>query len=122
MVVEKLFKERRRADQKKKYDMSFPLPGDVQNLRKTLRGGQVNFQTDLTLREIVDFYRRGFTARGLVEIELLTLITDECISLVFTGLPRDKRAILQAIDLGYGSNIDRRNVNLRTEKSRGKIG
>ncbi len=99
----------------------FPLPQDVQNFRKTLRGGQINFQTGLTLGEIADFYRGEFTARGLVEIELLTLITDECISLAFTGLPRDRRAILQAIDLGYGSNIDKRNVNLRTEKSRGKI-
>ena len=70
--------------------MSFPLPRDVQNFRKTLRGGQVNFQTDLTLGEIADFYRKAFTARGLVEIKLLTLITDECISLAFTGLPREE--------------------------------
>ena len=97
------------------YDTPFPLPQDVQNFAGTLKTDQVNFQTGLSLEDIAQFYRREFTARGLAEIALVTLVSDECISLAFAGLPDDKKVIVQAVDLGHSSNVDLRNVNLRTE-------
>lgn len=100
-----------------KYDTLFPLPQDVQNFAKALKTDQVNFQTNLSLEDIAQFYRKEFTAQGLAEIALVTLIADDCISLAFAGLPDDKKVILQAIDLGYSSNVSMRNVNLRTEGS-----
>jgi len=98
-----------------KYDTLFPLPQDVQNFAKTLKTDQVNFQTNLSLEDIVQFYRREFTAQGLSEISLVTLIADDCISLAFAGLPDDKKVIVQAVDLGYSSVTNMRNVNLLTE-------
>ncbi len=77
-----------------------------------LEANQVNFQTNLRLEDIVQFYRREYNARGLSEIALMTVISAECISLAFAGLPDDKKVIVQAVDLGYG---DMRNINLRSE-------
>lgn len=93
-----------------KDDTFFPLPQDVQNFVN-----QVNFQTNLSLKDIAQFYRREFTAQGLAEIAPVTVIEDGCVSLAFAGLPDDGKVIVQAVDLGYGSNVGMRNVNLRTE-------
>ncbi len=98
-----------------KYDTFFPLPQDVQNFAKTLNTDQVNFQTNLSLEDIAQFYRKEFSARGLAEMTLVTLIADDCISLAFAGLPDDKKVIVQATDLGFSSDVGIRNVNLRTE-------
>ena len=77
-----------------KYDTLFPLPQDVQNFAKTLKTDQVNFQTNLSLGDIAQFYRRELTSQGLAEIELVTLVADDCISLAFAGLPDDKKVIV----------------------------
>ncbi len=114
-VFGKRLKKSKQTDWEKKCDTLFPLPEDVQNFSETLKGGQVNFQTNLSLVEIADFYRKAFTAQGLAEVELVTLIADDFISLGFAGLPHDKKVIVQAVDIGYSSNVHMRNVNLRTE-------
>ncbi len=111
-LLAKRSKETRRQSRQEKDDAFFPLPRDAKNVEKTLGTNQVGFQTNLSLEDIVEFYRREFTGRGLTEIALVTVIADECISLAFAGLPDDKKVIVQAVDLGY---VDMRNVSLRTE-------
>ena len=114
-ILAKPLKKVKKQSRQGKYDTLFPLPQDVQNFAKTLKTDQVNFQTNLSLGDIAQFYRRELTSQGLAEIELVTLVADDCISLAFAGLPDDKKVIVQAVDLGYSSNVDMRNVNLRTE-------
>jgi hypothetical protein len=99
-------------------DTAFPLPGDVQNFIKALKSDQINFKTHLSLEEIIHNYRQAFTEQGFTEIKLLTVIAEDCISLVFEGLPEGKVIVLQAVDLGYGSHKDIRHVNIRTEDAR----
>jgi uncharacterized surface protein with fasciclin (FAS1) repeats len=93
------------------YDTVFPLPPDVQNF--TGQGGesQVNFQTSLTLEELLDFYRTELGARGLVERIIGTSVTDQVFSIVFDGWPNGEALVIQSVDLG-----ESRNVNMRFEK------
>lgn len=101
-----------------KYDTSFPLPDDMQNFTKALKSDRINFETNLSLKEITNFYRRAFAEQELTERKLLTVITDDFLQLVFEGLPNGKICVVQVIDLGYSSNKDMRNVGLRTEDNR----
>jgi len=96
-------------------DSPFPLPESVENFTQAAKGEQANYQTDLSLPEIVDFYRAEFAAQDLVEREITTSIQESVISLVFDGLPDGKSVTLQGVDLGYSSAMDKRNVNIRVE-------
>ena len=91
-------------------DTDFPLPDDVQNIMQ-LDDNTINFQTSMSLQEVVDFYRKTLTAQGLTERSLLTSITDTTVSMVFDGAPNGLAIVLQCVDLGSGST----NVNLRYE-------
>ena len=104
------------ASPETKFDTTYPLPDDVRNFSKPLRGNSLNFQTSMSLEQIATFYQRAFTERGLFENESFTNITEDSISLVFNVTDDDDLVVLQAVDLAYGTNMDLRNVNLRTEK------
>ena len=97
-------------------ETSFPLPDDVRDFSKPLKGDQVNFQTSMSLKQIATFYRRAFTKKGLAENKRLTNISELSIGLIFDSADDDKAVILQSTDLAYNTSIDLRNVNLRTEK------
>ena len=97
-------------------ETSFPLPDDVRDFSKPLKGDQVNFQTSMSLKQIATFYRRAFTKKGLAENKRLTNINEQSIGLIFESADDDKAVILQSIDLAYNTSIDLRNVNLKTEK------
>ena len=90
-------------------DSDFPLPDDVQNFM-LLDENSINYQTNLSLEQVVDFYRDAFSAQGLTERKLLTVIEDEVVSMVFDGAPNGMALVLQCVDLG-----DSTNVNLRFE-------
>jgi hypothetical protein len=94
------------------FDTEFPLPGDVQNftLMPQSEGG-INFQTDMSLDEVVAFYRGEFVSQGLVERELLTVVEDSAFSMVFDGAPNGKAIVIQGVTLGP----DQTNVNIRYE-------
>jgi hypothetical protein len=93
-----------------KYDTEFPLPDDVQNFMK-LDENTINYQTSLTLPEVVDFYRAAFQKAGYEERDILTVIEDTTISLVWDGHPSGKAIVVQGVDLGNGTT----NVNVRFE-------
>jgi hypothetical protein len=96
--------------EKQSYDTVFPLPDDVQNF--TGDGGEspINFQTSLSLGEVIEFYRQAFTEQGLTERTILTEISDSGFSMVFDGWPNGKAVVIQGVD--FGTNI---NVNIRFE-------
>jgi DNA-directed RNA polymerase subunit RPC12/RpoP len=97
-------------------DKTFPLPDDILNFSKALRGKSINYQTSLSLEQIATFYTHAFTEVGLSKNESFTNITEDSISLVFSNADGKDLVVLQAVDLAYGANIDLRNVNIRTEK------
>jgi len=98
------------------FDKTYPLPDDIHNFSKSIRGKSINFQTSMNLEQIATFYSREFMKRGLSINESFTNITEDSISLVFSTSNDNDVVVLQAVDLAYGSNMNLRNVNIRTEK------
>lgn len=70
----------------------------------------VNFQTSLTMDEVIEFYWQAFAEQDLIEYEILTAIEDEGFSTVFTGWPSGQELVIQGVDLGGSTN-----VNIRLE-------
>jgi len=93
------------------YDTVFPLPDDVQNFAGGGGEEMVNFQTNLTTEEVIEFYRRAFAEQDLAEYEILTAIEDAGFSMVFTGWPNGRELVIQGVDLGGSTN-----VNIRLEE------
>jgi predicted small secreted protein len=91
-------------------DSEFPLPADVQNFTQLGEAG-INFQTEMTLEEALDFYRRAFHTKDLMERELLTVIDEDVFSMVFDGAPDDKAIVIQGVYLDDGLL----NINIRCE-------
>ncbi len=92
------------------YDTKFPMPPTVSNFTQA-PDGQVNFQTNLGLKDTISFYRDAFAKAGLKERTATTAITDTTFSLVFDGDPSGKAIVVQGLDLGNGTT----NVNIRYE-------
>ncbi|MBI3151483.1 MAG: hypothetical protein HYZ21_05090 [Chloroflexi bacterium] len=87
-------------------DTEFPMPDDATNVVSV--AGTVNYQTNLSLDEVMAFYRDYYGKQGLTERELLTTVTDGVFSFVFDGHESGKAVVIQGVDLGDGSM----NVNI----------
>lgn len=92
------------------YNSDFPLPPAVENYLD-LGGGGINFQTTMTLDEVVDFYRGAFGDAGYTEREITTVINDTTFSMVWDGHSSGQAIVVQGVDLGNGTV----NVNVRFE-------
>ncbi len=57
----------------------------------------VTFTSDLSLEDVVAFYRDYASENGLTEREITTIITDDVISLIFDGWPTGESLTIQAI-------------------------
>jgi hypothetical protein len=88
----------------------FPLPASVKNLTQS-SNGEVNFQTSLSLKDTISFYRDALIKAGLKERTENAAITDTTFSMVFDGDPSGKAVVVQGVDLGNGAT----NVNIRYE-------
>ncbi|MEJ2559906.1 MAG: hypothetical protein P8186_27555, partial [Anaerolineae bacterium] len=71
-------------------------------------GGEspINFQTSLSLDEVIEFYRQAFTEQGLTERTILTEISDSGFSMVFDGWPNAKAVVIQGVDFGTSMNVN----------------
>ena len=98
------------------FGTTYPLPDDVRDFSKSIKGESINYQTSMSLEQIATFYNHAFTEGGLSKTESFTNITEDSISLAFSNADNRDLVVLQAVDLAYGTNIDLRNVNIRTEK------
>ena len=76
-----------------------------------LNEDQINFQTNMSMDEVIAFYRDAFAKQGLTEWTVLTSIEEKGFSLVFQGGPNGKEVVLQGVDLGNNTT----NVNIRYE-------
>jgi len=100
------------ADDSEDYDYSFggesefPMPDDAKNVVSV--AGTVNYQTDLSLDEVLDFYRDLYGKQGYTEREILTTVTDGVFSIVFDGDSSGQAIVIQGVDLGDGTT----NVNI----------
>lgn len=94
------------------YDTLFPLPSDVQNfMQLDAVNDSINFQTSLSLEEVMEFYRQAFTAQGLVERTLLTTFVEgQVFSMVFDGSSNGKALVIQGV-----AAMGLTNVNIRYE-------
>lgn len=90
-------------------DAEFPLPDDATNVTEV--AGTVNYQTEMSVEDVMKFYRDAFTAQGYTERELLTTLSDGVLSMVFDGHESGQAIVVQSVDLGTGST----NVNIRLE-------
>ena len=95
------------------YDTAFPLPEDVQNFMQLDPGNDsINFQTSMSLEEVIEFYREAFQAQGLTERTLLTVIeAGSSFSMVFDGAPNGLAVVIQGVVLSPTQT----NVNIRYE-------
>jgi hypothetical protein len=66
----------------------------------------VNFQTSLSLEDVIEFYRQVFAGQGLTERTLLTVIADATFSIVFDGSPNGQAIVVQGVDLGASVNVN----------------
>ena len=85
-------------------DSDFPMPDDAKNVVSA--AGTVNFQTNLGLDEVMDFYRDIYGKQGYTERELLTTVTDGVFSFVFDGHESGQAIVIQGVDLGGNTNVN----------------
>lgn len=79
----------------------YPMPDDATNIFDA--AGTVNFQTSLSLEDVIKFYRDAFAAEGYTEREINTAITDTTFNLVFDGDPSGLAVVVQGVNLGDGT-------------------
>lgn len=87
------------------YNTEFPLPPKVSNFTD-LGDGAINFQTDMSLKDTIAFYREAFTSQGYTERTINTAITDTTFSMVFDGHASGKAIVIQGVDLGGSTNVN----------------
>lgn len=87
------------------YNTEFPLPPNVSNFTD-LGDGAINFQTDMSLKDTIAFYREAFTSQGYTERTINTAITDTTFSMVFDGHSSGKAIVIQGVDLGGNTNVN----------------
>lgn len=90
-------------------DTEFPLPDDAENVTEV--AGTVNYQTAMSVEDVMKFYRDAFASQGYTERDLLTTVSDGVFSMVFDGHESGQAIVVQGVDLGNGST----NVNIRLE-------
>jgi len=78
----------------------FPMPNDVTN--KIEVGDTLIFQTKLSLKDAMAFYRDAFGKEGLTERTALTVTSGTTFNMVFDGDPSGKAIVVQGVDLGGG--------------------
>ena len=88
----------------------FPMTVDAYNVTE-IGDGSLLYYTNLSLEEVMAFYRAEYTSRGYTEREILTVVSEGVFSMVFDGDPSGMGVVIQSVDLGDGS----RTVAIRLE-------
>ena len=88
----------------------FPITADAYNVID-IGDGSVLYYTNMSLEEVMEFYRGEYVSQGYTERALLTVVAEGTFSMVFDGDPSGKAVVIQSVDLGDGS----RTVSVRLE-------
>ena len=86
----------------------FPMPEDASNVM-VVGEGVTNFQTELSIPDVLTFYRLAFP--NYTEREILTVVTDASLNLVFEGHESGNLIVIQGFPMGEGVV----NVSIRLE-------
>src|SRR5258708_3538900 len=79
----------------------FPMPPDASHVQD-MGNGTFNFQTAMSLKDVMSFYRDAFSKKGITERTANTVTSDTTFNLVFDGDPSGKAIVVQGVDLGNG--------------------
>ncbi len=101
--------EEAQADDETVEDSEFPMPSGANNVMNI--SGTVNYQVEMSLDEVMEFYRTELNAKGLTERDILTVVSDGTFSMVFDGASNGMPIVVQGVDLGDGTS----NINIRYE-------
>ena len=71
----------------------FPLTADAYNVTE-IGDGSLLYYTNLSLEEVMAFYRAEYTSKGYTEREILTVVSDGVFSMVFDGDPSGKGVVI----------------------------
>jgi hypothetical protein len=82
----------------------YPAPDDAENFM-VLGEGTVNFQTKMSLVDVMDFYRDSFGKQGYTERTALTVSDATTFSMVFDGHASGKSIVVQGVSLGGSNNV-----------------
>lgn len=88
----------------------YPMTVDAYNVLD-VGDGNILYYTNLSLDEVMEFYRAEYESRGYIEDELLTVESDVAFSMVFDGDPSGRALVIQSVDL----DDDSRSVTIRLE-------
>jgi hypothetical protein len=95
----------------------FPIPDEAENvtdLTSDPATPQINYQTSLSLEEVMEFYREELGNVGAIERDILTVVSDDTFSMVFDGWPAADG--LAVVVQGTALGPDQLNVNVRIEE------
>ena len=95
-------------------DTGFPMTADAYSITE-IGDGSLLYYTNLSLEEVMAFYRAEYTSRGYTEREVLTVVDANTgvFSMIFDGDPSGKSVVIQSVDLGQGDGS--RTVAIRLE-------
>ena len=71
----------------------FPLPEAIVSYSNTFAGESFSFRTDLSLSEIALFYELTFAEMGMQELEMMRVLEQGNLNLVFANWPEDGRRV-----------------------------
>lgn len=80
----------------------FPITVDAYNVID-VGDGNLLYYTNMSLEDVMKFYRDEYVSQGYTERALLTVVSDGVFSIVFDGDPSGKAVVIQSVDLGDGS-------------------
>ena len=91
-------------------ETDFPMTDDAFNV-VDVGDGSLLYYTNMSLEDVMEFYRDEYAGMGYTERELLTVVSEGVFSMVFDGDPSGKSVVIQSVDLGDGS----RTIAIRLE-------
>ena len=80
----------------------FPMSQDAFNLAN-IGDGSLVYQTQMSIEDVMKFYRAAYAAKGYIERKELTRISDGNFKMAFDGDPSGQVVVVHSEDLGDGS-------------------
>lgn len=80
----------------------FPMTQDAFNLAN-IGDGSLVYQTQMSIEDVMKFYRAAYAAKGYIERKELTRISDGNFKMAFDGDPSGQVVVVHSEDLGDGS-------------------
>ena len=80
----------------------FPMTQDAVNLAN-IGDGSLVYQTQMSIEDVMNFYRAAYAAKGYIERKELTTVSNGNFKIAFSGDPGGQAVVVQSEDLGDGS-------------------